>query len=174
MAQLHRLVEDRLVQLLPALISEHVVEPIYCLALHYDAEWPLPPNVAVGIEHERCAWMQDIEDPETLRLTVRNPAEFSSYTGENLGGCPLRELDTDLARALDAIPETSPDSREHGRGTLNRVAQRLQQIDWHTIAPVTDDFVVFAVDYELGHLEENLRHSVPASLRKALSSRSLV
>ncbi|MDP8909677.1 MAG: hypothetical protein M3N47_11315 [Chloroflexota bacterium] len=174
MAQLHRLVEDRLVQLLPALISEHVVEPIYCLALHYDAEWPLPPNVAVGTARERRAWMQDIEDAETLRLTVWNPAEFSSYRGENLGGRPLRELDADLARALDAIPERSPDSHEHGRGTLNRVAQRLQQIDWQTIAPVTDDFVVFAVDYELTHLEENLRHSVPASLHKALSRRSLV
>jgi hypothetical protein len=39
---------------------------------------------------------------------------------------------------------------------------------------VTDDFVVFAVDYELTHLDDNLRHSVAAPLRKTLSRHGLI
>jgi len=173
-AALHRPVEDRLVELLPALVGEHVNEPIYCLALHYQPEWPLPPNVAAGIERDRREWMQSIRDPETLWLTVWNPAEFSSYSGESLGGRPLTDVDAELAAALAEIPENSEESREHGRATLNRVARRLQKLDWQPIAPVTADFVVFAVDLELTHLEENLRYSVPAALRKRLAAQRLL
>ena len=86
----------------------------------------------------------------------------------------LSEIDPEFARAVRAIPENDEGRRERARITLNRAAARLQRLDWRAIAPVTDEFVVFAVDYELAHLEENLRHSVPAALRKALSSRALV
>lgn len=173
MTQLQQSVEDRLVELLPALLRAHVAEPIYCLALHYQAEWPLPPNIAVGIERDRQAWIQRIRDVETLRLTVWNPAEFSSYAGESLGVQPLRDIDADLAHALDAIPD-SIEARQQGRATLNRAARRLQKLGWRSIAPVVDDFVVYAVDLELTHLEDNLRVSVPATLRRRLAGQGLL
>ena len=84
------------------------------------------------------------------------------------------DVDAELAAALAEIPENTEESRQHGRATLNRVARRLQKLDWHSIAPVTDDFVVFAVDLELTHLEENLRYSVPAALRKRLAAQRLL
>ncbi|MDP2711310.1 MAG: hypothetical protein Q8O56_08825 [Solirubrobacteraceae bacterium] len=173
-AQLRRSVEDRLVELLPALLRDHVVEPIYCLALHYQAEWPLPPNVAIGVERDRRAWIQQIHDSEMLRLTVWNPAEFSSYAGESLGGRPLSEIDVDLARTLDAIPENCAEAARQGRVTLNRVARRLQKLDWRSICPVSDDFVVFAVDFELVDLEDNLRFSVPVALHRQLADQGLL
>jgi len=173
-AQRHRVVEERLVELLPRLVAEHVSEPIYCVALHYHPEWPLPPNIAVGSARERREWTQEIADAETLRYTVWNPAEFDSYTGESLGGRPLRDLDPDLAAALDEIPDDSPNAHERARTTLNRAAHRLQKLDWRSVAAVTDDFVVFAVDLELSHLDENLRYSVPAVLRKQLADRGLL
>ncbi len=174
MQKLQRRVEDRLVETLPRLVRERAGdEAIYCLVLHYHPEWPLPPTLGLGLDRERQRWINTIDDADTLRLTVWNPAEFSNYRGGSVHW-DLTEIDPELARAVRAIPENDDDAAERGRATLNGAARRLQQLDWHSIAPVTDDFVVFAVDYELSHLEENLRHSVPVSLRKALSSRALV
>lgn len=174
MGTLHRRVEDRLVEVLPALVREHVDEPIYCLALHYQLEWPLPPTVVVGVEHERREWRRDLQDAEPLWPSVCNPAEFSGYVGESLGGQPLTEIDAELAAALAEIPVSTDDSRTRGRATLNRVAQRLQKLDWRSIAPVTDDFAVFAVDFELTHFEENFRRTVPAPLRGRLVRQGLL
>lgn len=174
MEKLQRRVEDRLVETLPKLVRERAADAqIYCLVLHYHHEWPLAPTIGLGLERDRQRWINTIGDPETLRLTVWNPAEFSNYRHQTVHW-NLTEIDPELALAIGAIPENDDDAPERGRVTLNRAARRLQQLDWRAIAPVTDDFVVFAVDYELTHLEENLRHSVPAALRKALSSRALV
>jgi hypothetical protein len=174
MEKLLRRVEDRLVETLPKLVREHSGdEPLYCLALHYHSEWPLPPTIGLGLERERQAWMNTIDDAETLRLTVWNPAEFSNYGGGTVNW-DLTEIDAELPRALHAIPENADGAAERGRATLNRAARRLQKLDWRSIAPVTDDFVVFAVDFELIDLDANLGHSVPASLRKKLASRALI
>ena len=172
--KLQRRAEDRLVETLPKLVRERGGDaPIYCLVLHYHPEWPLPPTIGLGLERDRQRWISTIDDAETLRLTVWNPAEFSNYRDETVHW-DLTDIDPELVRAIGAIPENDDDAPARGRVTLNRAARRLQQLDWRLIAPVTDDFVVFAVDYELTHLDENLRHSVPAALRKALSSRALV
>jgi hypothetical protein len=174
MDKLLRRVEDRLVETLPKLILERADgETIYCLVLHYEREWPLPPTVGLGLERERQAWVDAFDDPETLKLTVWNPAEFGNYRGDT-ATWDLTDIDPELARAIRAIPENDDAAAERARTTLNRAARRLQRLDWPVIAPVTDDFVVFAVDYELVDLEENLSHSVPRPLRKALASRELL
>lgn len=174
---LYRHVEDRLVESVPKVVGEHAEqERIYCLVLHYHEAWPLPPRIGLGLERERQQWIDSIDDAQELKWTVWNPAEFSGYRDGTVNW-DLTAIDPALARALAAIPQETDDpddAADRGRATLNRAARRLQQLDWRLIAPVTDDFVVFAVDYELTHLEENLRHSVPAALRKALSSRALV
>ncbi|CAN5218611.1 hypothetical protein BH20ACT16_BH20ACT16_04720 [soil metagenome] len=174
MDALQRHVEDRLVETLPPLVREHAGdEPIYCLVLHYHPEWPLPPTVGLGLERDRQAWMQTIADSQTLKLTVWNPAEFSNYRGETVTW-DLNDIDPQLARAIGAIPEHDDGAAERARATLNRAARRLQRLDWSSIAPVTDDFVVFAVDYELTHLQENLHHNLPSPLRNALTRRALL
>lgn len=165
MAKLHRRVEERLVEVLPALVREHACEPIYCLALHYQLEWPLPPIAVLGSERERRERRRDRRDAEALWYSVYNPATFGSYTGESLGGRPLDDVDAELAATLAEIPVSTEESRQRGRATLNRVARRLQQLDWRSIAPVTDDFVVFAVDLELTHLEDNLHQSARIAAR---------
>ena len=173
MDKLQRRVEDRLVETLPKLVREHAGEPIYCLVLHYHPEWPLPPTIGLGLERDRQTWMNTIDDAETLRLTVWNPAEFSNYRGATVHW-DLSDIDPELARAIGAISEGDDGAVERSRATLNRAAARLQQLDWRSIVSATDDFVVFAVDYELSHLEENLRQSVPGSIRDDLAGRTLL
>jgi len=173
MDKLLRRVEDRLVETLPKLVREHAGdEPIYCVVLHYHPEWPLPPTIGLGLERDRQAWMNAIDDAETLRLTVWNPAEFSNYADATVNW-DLTNIDAELARALHAIPQNADDAAERGRATLNRAARRLQKLDWRSITSVTDDFVVFAVDYELMYLDENFSYSVPASLRTKLANHAL-
>lgn len=170
---LQRRVEDRLVETLPKLVREQAAdEPIYCLVLHYHPEWPMAPSVGIGLERDRQAWIDSIEDVETLRLTVWNPAEFSNYRATV--AWDLCAIDPEFARALRALPDDSDSSAERARVTLNHAARRLQELDWSSTAPVTDDFVVFAVDYELTHLDENFANSVPRSLRQMLSERALI
>jgi len=77
--------------------------------------------------------MQTIDDAETLRCTVWNPAEFS-YRGESIGG-KLSDVDAELARALGAIPEHADGAAERARETLNRAARHLQELDWRSMAP---------------------------------------
>ncbi|CAN5214527.1 hypothetical protein BH20ACT16_BH20ACT16_09060 [soil metagenome] len=174
---LYRHVEDRLVETIPKVVGERAGEErIYCLVLHYHEAWPLPPRIGLGRERERQQWIDSIDDAQELKWTVCNPAEFSGYRDGTVNW-DLAASDPALARALAAIPQETDDpddAAERGRTMLNRTARRLQRLDWQAIAPVTDDFVVFAVDYELTHLDENLRRSVPAPLRKTLSRRGLI
>ncbi|MEU4474959.1 hypothetical protein [Micromonospora sp. NPDC023888] len=47
------------------------------------------------------------------------------------------------------------------RRLLCAVAARLNRRDWSATLPVTDDFVVYAVDLELVDLERNLTDCLP-------------
>jgi hypothetical protein len=42
------------------------------------------------------------------------------------------------------------------REVVCATASSLAQLDWQAILPGTDDFLVFAVDLEMGDLEQNL------------------
>jgi hypothetical protein len=66
--------------------------------LHYHPEWPLPPTVGLGLERDRQQWINTIDDVETLRLTVWNPAQFSDYRDGSVHW-DLIEIDAELARA---------------------------------------------------------------------------
>ena len=135
MVALQRRVEDRLVELLPALVRERAGdEPLCCLVLHYHPEWPLPPRVGLGLERDRQAFIDNIDDAETLRLTVWNPAEFSNYRGETVEW-DLAAIDPALARAMRAIPQDADGAAERARRTLNRAARRLHELDWPRSRP---------------------------------------
>lgn len=58
---------------------------------------------------------------------------------------------------------------------VQRVAAKLNTLDWSTIAPVTDDFVVFPADgsHTVGDDFEDMQASVPAERLKLLKSRKL-
>ncbi len=60
-----------------------------------------------------------IDDVETLRLTVWNPAQFSDYRDGSVHW-DLIEIDAELARAVRAIPENEEGAAERARATLNR------------------------------------------------------
>lgn len=110
--------------------------------------------------------------PRLLDDAPRVPRDEQQYGFSVLWD--LAQIDPGLGAAIGAIAGDDEGAPERARVTLNRAARRLQKLDWPSIAPVTDDFVVFAVDDELVDLAENFAFSVPAGLRKALAGRGLV
>ncbi|RZU78059.1 hypothetical protein EV384_6809 [Micromonospora kangleipakensis] len=70
----------------------------------------------------------------------------------------------------DAFPAGS----ERWREALCAAAAELNRQDWTVRMPVTDDFVVYAVDLELVDLDRNLAACVPAQRLALLRDRGLV
>jgi hypothetical protein len=60
------------------------------------------------------------------------------------------------------------------RRLLNEVATKLGKADWSGKLNTTDDFVVYAVDFELGDLKKNLKFSVPVERLKKLKAAKML
>ncbi len=136
-------------------------EPVYCLVLAYDGEGNdvLPPCIGFGLDSERQKWSR--EKGKEAKDLIWNPAEFTHYEKPNtqLKDKPLEkacELFNDLLRPKENF---SPAIK-----LLNAVAAELGKESWAGKLKVTNDFVVYAVDFELGHLTRNLKQSVPAPI----------
>ena len=56
---------------------------------------------------------------------------------------------------------------------LNEVAVTLAEQDWSQIFEITDDFVIYCVDFELRDLAKNLRKTVPETLQKLFKKRGI-
>lgn len=61
-----------------------------------------------------------------------------------------------------------------GRRLLCAAAARLNHYDWTDTLPVTDDFVVYAVDLELVDLDQNLTACLPPDRLALLRERDLL
>jgi hypothetical protein len=106
----------------------------------------------VTIERERVQWGDEAPD------LAWNPAEFELYADRAPG--LLLDGDPELLADCDELNQVFRDQEREIEGTqavCNAVAKRLNALDWHGRLPVTDDFLVFATDLELGELGDNLR-----------------
>ncbi len=70
----------------------------------------------------------------------------------------LRALGTEVAMLVHTDAHVAALIRCHVR-----VARELNRLDWHRILPVTDDFVVYPVDYEAGRYIDLIEAAVPAA-----------
>ncbi len=133
-----------LVTQVPAAVRElGIDEPAYCVALAYFPEDPLDIMVYVGAADER----EDGSD-------IWSPADMGADTMPDLSAV------ADTMRLL-AQELTLAEDWERARDLLCAVAAELNTQDWSQVLPVTDDFVVYAVDFELTDLDNNLPACVP-------------
>jgi hypothetical protein len=77
---------------------------------------------------------------------------------------PLALYDQKLLALCDKANQqiAMKDQWSVGRTLLDRVATSLRSIAWKAMMPVTEDFVVYAVDFELGNLRKSLRKAAGA------------
>ena len=161
---------------LPKLIQKTVAaakvkEPVYCLALAYDGEGNgvMPPILGIGIDSERQKWIK--EHGKDARNFIWNPAEFTHYE-KNHTQWEDDEFDQLCEWCNQFMAER--DSEAPAIKLLNEVAAELATVDWRKQIKTTPDFVVYAVDFELGDLSKNLKKSVAPALLGKLKAAKLL
>ncbi|MET7395800.1 hypothetical protein ABZS66_20130 [Dactylosporangium sp. NPDC005572] len=163
-----RAIEDALLTLIPAAVAGLEIDgPAACVALSYGPD-ALSLDIHAATAQERA----------TLRAidtqAAWSPADFNACTDidvENAG--PMRLVRQELA-LLNADDHEAAAGAEAGRQLLCAVAARLNLRDWSDTLPVTDDFVIYAVDRELVDLERNLTESLPPARLTALRAHGML
>tara|TARA_R110002096_G_scaffold44524_9_gene119882 strand:+ start:39257 stop:39805 length:549 start_codon:yes stop_codon:yes gene_type:complete len=152
------LAKELAIEIRRAITSAKVAEPVYCLTIAWSPGQPysLPPLIGLGLQSERSEWIA--EHGVEAKDYLWNPAEFSTFDSEELeiDGTTLEHLSKVLNKKLGETGEWSA-----GLAMLNSVAKELGALDWGTALTTTDDFVAYAIDYELCDLRENLKFSAP-------------
>ena len=171
-------IEKLLVESIPSTVkAARVDEPVYSLRIWYN-----------GTESEADAipWLMLVKESTRRDLVAkagkRLPEEiWMADELTNVGqGFQIHLEDGELVAEYGQwyehlCDQDDDEALQPFREMIQRVAARLSQLDWTTIAPVTDDFVVFPADgsHTIGDDFEDLRASVPADRLKLLKSRKL-
>jgi len=169
-ATLKNTIGKRLMEIIPKVVAKAKIDqPVYCLALAYDGEGNgvLPPVLGIGLESERRGWTK--KDPKNAKSLIWNPVEFRHYETEKLSLPTDKKFEKSCQLFNDLLDRKGSD--KPARTLLNKVARDLGKVQWNNSLHTTDDFVVFAVDFEGADLKENLMESVSAetliSLKRA-------
>jgi hypothetical protein len=169
---LSKTIHDRMTKVIPEMVFKiRIREPAYCLILAYDGEGNgvMPPVLSIGLDSERQRILK--QNPEEARRMIWNPDEFCHRLAKP------RDLPTDkkLAKACEWFNRVleAKGSDQAGRELLTRIAKDLAAHKWATHLPITDDFVVLAVDFEGADLQANLRKCVSGKILKTLRARRL-
>jgi hypothetical protein len=171
-------IQRRFVEIIPQVIAASgIEEQVYCLALTYDlGNDPLPMVLALGSTKEREKWVAQYgADRDETPSILWAGGDFSLY---NIPELELQSyLDVDLIDTyalfnqqyhLMATPE------ELAGDVINSIAAELMQMDWHDKLNITDDFVVYGVDFEANHLDRNMAASIPEARLALLRQRGFL
>jgi hypothetical protein len=165
-------IRARLLETIPATVKAVKIKaPIYCVALAYDGEGneALPPCLGLGLESERKGWLKT--HGKDAKHMVWNPAEFQHYETNQT------QFDDDqLEEACEWLNGELENKGSHApaKRLLVEVAAELNKLDWSKFAKVTPDLIVYAVDFELGDLNKNLKKILPARRLAALKAAKLL
>ena len=169
--ELSNRIYKKLVDLIPKVVRKaKITEPAYCLGLAYDFENdPLPPCIGIGLARERQQWFES--RGKEARALLWNPAEYARYEDGS-----LNLVDKDLDEACEIFCQLilAKFDTWSAQKVLNRVTLKLNERDWSRLLPVTDDFIVYAVDFEGFHLATNLKAGVPQKRLRLLRKRRLL
>jgi hypothetical protein len=195
-------VRQALIRQVPAVLRKMAIdEPAYCVALGYLAEDPISVDVHVGLDSDRRGWLaeqSEADDAEADAFVIWNPCDLHGVKSVDYGEAAdtarlLRQelklsdapvdapvdvdANADSAAVADAWADGDAETsgvNEHGRQLLCAVAAELNDHDWAGVLPVTDDFVVYAADWEMADFDRNLAECVPADRLAALRERGLL
>jgi hypothetical protein len=126
-------------------------EIAYCIVLSYSRElnFSLPPTLGIGLKEEKENIIKSGSESE-----IWNPEEFSLFGVSELS---LKNSQTDDVFAKFNLHIASRNDLKSLKSLLLRVSKKLNQVDWSSMMPISDDFLVYPVDDELSDLQENLK-----------------
>ncbi|MEU8662649.1 hypothetical protein [Actinoplanes philippinensis] len=144
-------IEDTLVRLIPAAAAGLTAGgPVDCIALAYHLPADLSIEICAATAEQRAA-LRSIDVPAAWA-----PADFTAVAGVVVDDTAALRLVRQEFTLLDTRDHDAAAGSEAGRRLLCAVAARLNDHDWSGTLPVTDDFLVYAVDLELADLHRNL------------------
>ncbi|WP_433831136.1 hypothetical protein ACQP2E_12705 [Actinoplanes sp. CA-015351] len=142
--------------------------PVACLALSYYRQRPLSFEIHAATADERA------ELRSADAHAAWSPADFEASTDAGLDDIAALRLVAQELTLLDADDVDAAAGSEIGRRLMCAVAARLNRRDWSGTLPVTDDFLVYAVDLELVDLERNLTVCLPPERLAEVRERGLL
>jgi hypothetical protein len=173
LAEAQRLLIERIPTRLTGL---HPPDRVYGLALGFndsDRHELMPPALGLLLEANRSARLGKADKPDLdelwnpiLELASPIPQQFPSL---ELDDEDLMALGTEVAM----LAQTDEDIDAVVKCHL-RAAKALNRVDWHQVMPVTDDFIVFPVDYEASRYLDLIEASVPAVRVRRLRAAGLL
>jgi hypothetical protein len=155
--ELAEVIREKLVRRTPqALRAKRLKGPAYCVILLYTNEDSivLPPTLAIGLEEERRDWIEELG--RGTKDMIWNYPEFK-HTDVTP---PWKDAELLAACELFNQQVAVGGKSNRARKLLNEIARELASADWSQTFDVTDDFVVFALDYEYEDFRANLKASV--------------
>ncbi len=161
---LEKLIRQRLMSVVPKVIAKaKLKKPVYCLILAYDGEGngAMPPGLALGLESERANWIKSNKRSE-LKWILWSPDEFEHCESEALSLPDDEKFDQACDWYNQLLEKKGSEKPAHD--LLNRVAADLAKLDWKGKLNTTEEFIVFAVDYEGADLKKNVKASVAPKL----------
>ncbi len=159
-------VKQRLVQAIPARLQQaQIADPVYCLVLWFrEADFYVPPLPTPGLEADRQSALAAYGAEARYRLWM--PAGPDLIHLEDPATVEVCDLFNQQVIATEQW--------DLGLTVVQEVAAALTHVDWTGILDVTDDFVIYGMDYEMHDLEEAMAASVPAGRIDDLRRRGLL
>ena len=170
---LSKTIHQKLTSIVPKVIAKaRIREPAYCLVLAYDGEGNgvIPPSLGIGLDSERRKRVRT--NGNAAKDFIWNPAEFRHYETKQTT-LPVDKKFEQACEWYNQLLEKKG-SDKPARELLNRIVRDLAKLDWNGKLKTTDDFVVYAVDYEGGDLKKNLKKSVPPKVLSRLKAAKLL
>ena len=166
-------IREKLLMLIPQVVARaDIDEPAYCVLIGFDVDDETVPMIAVGLERERERWIKS--KGKSARDLVWNPTKLSRFRDGTLD----LPQDDDLKEWCDTLDDLicRRGDFHHRRNLFVSIAAELNKRDWRKTLPVTEDFVVAAVDVDIEgyHLKENLKAAIPPAKLKLLKQKKLM
>lgn len=170
-------IEATLIEAIPEVVrSLQLRDPAYCVFLLYEdgSSEDVTPTLLVGLKPllDACNERNRQSDAWYPHQALSEPFPGTPFPQAKLD---MVADDTMVTYSFEIFePEDICDDPAMYREMLCRVARKLNQMDWNSITPVTDQFFVFVSDFSSQRLFEDLPHCVSptqlANLRTAYDS----
>ncbi|MDX2139725.1 MAG: hypothetical protein SF123_16690 [Chloroflexota bacterium] len=147
-------------------IAQRTSEKVYCLVMSYDAVVDDGILVTLGYQKDRQHWEKDHYEYSYRALRFDAPVPSDSHF-------TMSDLPPDFVRFMLQMREE--ERYQTIRTLFNQVARDLNEVDWQGILDVTDDFIVFANDYEaLEDTHDEIYNCVPEDKIRMLVASGLL
>ena len=170
-------IEDRLVERVPEIVRGVTLsEPIYAIVIQYfglDSYGDLSPNLRMPCLSRREAIISSNSD--TAPSLIWDHDEFDddlAVVDADIGDSTLTKCCGNWYASLKSGTTNLTSFRE----MVQRASKRLNQLDWHSISNVTDDFVVYPGDmshYFCGPISD-MQASIPDTRMASFRERRLL